>query len=155
MSFTTIKCWQAVSSIIEIDGSGLYRLINIDLSDNEMYFEKSNLQIGYKPWIFYSWQGDYNTSRSHIKDENNAVTKAYPNPNVIFELSLSFQRKKPNQIIMVKQNRQGDFSNHDDVPFDISHNRFVKYDDPPKLKEDIKENLISALKNIGIIEQIS
>lgn len=51
-----------------IDGSGVYRLANIDLSESELYFEKDNMPAGYKPWIFYSWQSDYNSSRSNIKD---------------------------------------------------------------------------------------
>ena len=54
--------------IFYIEGSGLYRLANIDLVENEFYFEKSNLPSGYQPWIFYSWQSDYNTSRGHIRD---------------------------------------------------------------------------------------
>lgn len=50
-----------------IDGSGIYRLVNLDLTENELYFEKDNLPVGFKPWVFYSWQSDYNPSRSHIK----------------------------------------------------------------------------------------
>ena len=51
-----------------IEGSGIYRLANFDLVEKEFYFEKSNLPAGYRPWIFYSWQSDYNPSRSHIKE---------------------------------------------------------------------------------------
>jgi hypothetical protein len=54
--------------IFYIEGSGLYKLANIDLVENEFYFEKSSLPAGYQPWIFYSWQSDYNPSRSHIRD---------------------------------------------------------------------------------------
>jgi hypothetical protein len=51
-----------------IEGSGIYKLVNLDLVENEFYFEKSNLPSGYRPWIFYSWQSDHNASRSHVKD---------------------------------------------------------------------------------------
>jgi len=54
--------------IFYIEGSGLHKLANVDLVENEFYFEKSNLPAGYQPWIFYSWQSDYNPSRSHIRD---------------------------------------------------------------------------------------
>jgi hypothetical protein len=61
-----------------IDGSGVYQLVNIDLTQKEMYFEKSRQATGYKPWIFYSWQSDHNPSRSHIKA---ALDKAIDNIN--------------------------------------------------------------------------
>lgn len=51
-----------------VEGSGVYRLVNLDLVENEFYFEKSSLPVGYKPWIFYSWQSDHNPPRGHIKD---------------------------------------------------------------------------------------
>ena len=54
--------------IFYIEGSGLYKLANVDLVESEFYFEKSNLPAGYQPWIFYSWQSDYNPSRSHVRD---------------------------------------------------------------------------------------
>jgi hypothetical protein len=72
-----------------IDGSGMYRLVNIDLSENELYFEKDNLPAGYKPWIFYSWQSDHNSSRSHIKDALVEIIKHINdtrNPKLILEL---------------------------------------------------------------------
>lgn len=49
-----------------IDGSGIYKLANIDLTEKELYFEKDNLFFGYKPWIFYSWQSDYVISKNYI-----------------------------------------------------------------------------------------
>ena len=61
-----------------IDGSGVYRLVNCDLTDNEVYFERLNVPIGFKPWVFYSWQSDFNPSRSHIKD---ALTEAIKHIN--------------------------------------------------------------------------
>lgn len=57
-----------INQLFYIKGSGVYILANIDLTDNELYFEKYNLPTGYDPSIFYSWQSDYNPSRSHIKD---------------------------------------------------------------------------------------
>jgi hypothetical protein len=51
-----------------IEGSGIYKLVNLDLVEREFYFEKSNLPAGYRPWIFYSWQSDHNPSRGHIKE---------------------------------------------------------------------------------------
>jgi hypothetical protein len=61
-----------------IDGSGVYKLANIDLTEKELYFEKSNLPSGYKPWIFSSWQSDYNPSRGHI---NQALSEAITSIN--------------------------------------------------------------------------
>lgn len=54
--------------IFYIEGSGLYKLSNVDLVENEFYFEKSNQPAGFQPWVFYSWQSDYNPSRSHIRE---------------------------------------------------------------------------------------
>lgn len=51
-----------------VDGSGIYKLANIDLTENEFYFERDSLPIGYRPWVFFSWQSDHNPSRSHIKE---------------------------------------------------------------------------------------
>lgn len=51
-----------------IDGSGVYRLVNCDLTESELYFERLNVPLGCKPWIFYSWQSDHNPSRAAIKD---------------------------------------------------------------------------------------
>jgi hypothetical protein len=61
-----------------IDGTGFYKLVNCDLADNELYFERLNLPVGHKPWIFYSWQSDHNPSRSHIRD---ALTAAISHIN--------------------------------------------------------------------------
>ncbi len=49
-----------------LDGSGVYRLANCDLTENELYFERLNVPIGHQPWIFYSWQSDHNPARSKI-----------------------------------------------------------------------------------------
>ncbi|MCX5968199.1 MAG: nucleotide-binding protein [Cyanobacteria bacterium] len=59
--------------IFYIEGSGLYKLANIDLVESEFYFEKSNLPARYRPWIFYSWQSDYNPSRGHIREGINSA----------------------------------------------------------------------------------
>jgi hypothetical protein len=61
-----------------IDGTGFYKLVNCDLVDNELYFERLNLPVGHKPWIFYSWQSDHNSSRSTIKE---ALEKAVAHIN--------------------------------------------------------------------------
>ena len=58
-------------TLFYIDGSGFYSLANIDLSDGELYFAKYNLPVGFQPWIFYSWQSDYNTSRNNITEALN------------------------------------------------------------------------------------
>lgn len=50
-----------------LDGSGIYRLANCDLTENELYFERLNVPLGYQPWIFYSWQSDHNPSRTKIR----------------------------------------------------------------------------------------
>jgi hypothetical protein len=59
-----------------IEGSGIYKLVNLDLIENEFYFEKSNLPAGYRPWIFYSWQSDHNPSRTHIREGIDAAIEA-------------------------------------------------------------------------------
>lgn len=72
-----------------LDGSGVYRLSNIDLSENEIYLERLNIPIGYKPWIFFSWQSDYNPSRSHIKAALSEAIKEInktKSPKAIIEL---------------------------------------------------------------------
>jgi len=51
-----------------IEGSGLYILSNIDIAESELYFERNNKSISYKPWIFFSWQSDFSSSRNDIKD---------------------------------------------------------------------------------------
>ena len=61
-----------------LDGSGVYRLANCDLTDNELYFERLLVPIGYKPWIFYSWQSDHKKSRDKIGD---ALKKAVEHIN--------------------------------------------------------------------------
>lgn len=64
-----------------LDGSGVYRMANCDLVENELYFERLNIPIGYQPWIFYSWQSDHNSSRSNIKDALDEAV-AYINSNL-------------------------------------------------------------------------
>lgn len=59
-----------------IEGSGIYKLVNLDLVESEFYFEKSNLPAGYRPWIFYSWQSDHNPSRGHIREAIEAAIEA-------------------------------------------------------------------------------
>lgn len=73
-----------------IDGSGVYKLANIDLTEKEIYFEKYNLNSGYKPWIFSSWQSDYNPSRSHI---NQALSE------VINSINSSRKPKRPLELV--------------------------------------------------------
>lgn len=51
-----------------IEGSGVYKIVNIDLSENEIYFEKLNIPIGFEPKIFYSWQSDYDESYTEIRE---------------------------------------------------------------------------------------
>ena len=43
---------------INLDGSGVYQIVNLDFSENEIYFERLNIPIGYQPWVFYCWQSD-------------------------------------------------------------------------------------------------
>ena len=149
---------------------------------------------GYKPWIFYSWQSDYNPSRSHIKEgieeavveinsrspryeieivESTRVSdgsanivesiqknidrslycvfditnvcnsgsesesKSYPNSNVSFELGYAQNRKKDDQVLLVKRDRSDDFSN-DSTPFDFDQRRREEYTAPARLKANIK-----------------
>ncbi|MCZ7558529.1 MAG: nucleotide-binding protein [Bacteroidia bacterium] len=72
-----------------IDGSGVYRLVNCDLTESELYFERLNIPIGHKPWVFYSWQSDYNSSRSAIdeaiKEAINEINKTL-NPRQELEI---------------------------------------------------------------------
>lgn len=64
-----------------IDGSGVYRLVNFDCVDNEFYFERMNVPVGHKPWVFYSWQSDFGTSRNEIKEALKEAIK-YVNDNL-------------------------------------------------------------------------
>lgn len=189
-----------------IDGTGFYRLVNCDLVDNELYFERLNLPVGHKPWIFYSWQSDHNPSRSHIKNALNSAIqhinehfnprqllelveatrpedgaddivkviktnldkclfavfditsvakvigddeKVYPNANVVFELSYAMARKKPDQVLLVKQTRNE--LNLDAVPFDFEHLRRQNYDRPARLNASVLEILRSHLQRLNYI----
>ena len=190
-----------------IDGTGFYRLVNCDLVDNELYFERLNLPVGHKPWIFYSWQSDHNSSRTDIEDalkgaiehinenlnprqplELVAATrpedgaddivkaikanldkclfavfditsvarvsdndgKCYPNANVVFELSYTMARKKPDQVLLVKRKR-ADFS-QDKVPFDFEHLKRADYDAPAKLRKDVLSILKGYLERLNYIQ---
>lgn len=194
--------------VFYIEGSGLYKLANVDLVENEFYFEKSNLPSGYKPWIFYSWQSDHNSSRTHIKEgiekavnilnsrnpksqivivdsprpEDGAgnivdsiksnidrslmaifdvtnvskvvatdhASKCYPNANVVFELGYALSRKRADQVVMVKQNRNGDLGT-DTTPFDFSQNRRIDYTKPADLKNKISDIIIEYFERIGFL----
>lgn len=52
---------------INLDGSGVYQVVNLDLSENEIYFERLNIPIGYQPWVFYCWQSDLPEVNSMIQ----------------------------------------------------------------------------------------
>lgn len=193
-----------------IEGSGVYKLANIDLIENEFYFERNNLPAGYRPWIFFSWQSDYNPSRSHIKDaleevvydvnnnrkprakielvestrsedgvkdiaeairrnldqcliavfditnvadvvpkEGSLSTKSYPNANVIFEFSYTLQKKREDQIILIRQEREGVASL--EVPFDFRQHRHIKYKKPANLKDQLTRTVIQTLERIDWI----
>ena len=195
-------------SLFYVEGSGVYRLANIDLFDNELYFEKDSLPTGFKPWIFYSWQSDYDTSRSEIESSLNAAiddinqnripkakieivksmrpedgagnivegimknidrcllavfditnifmipngngeSKAYPNANVVFEMSYALQRKRKDQIILVKKKRN-DFVS-DKTPFDFSMNRYLPYKTKEQARDRIKSLIAENLERLGFI----
>ncbi len=194
--------------IFYIEGSGLYKLANVDLVENEFYFEKSNLPAGYQPWIFYSWQSDHNPSRGHIRDgidqaveilngrnpkaplvvvestrpEDGAgnivdaiklnidrslmavfdvtnvskvntadqTSKPYPNANVVFELGYALSRKRADQVLMVKRNRQADLGN-DATPFDFAQNRRIDYERPANVKAAISDTVVQYFERIGFL----
>ena len=199
-----------IKALFYIDGSGIYKLANIDLTENEFYFEKDNLPVGYKPDIFYSWQSDFNQSRNHIRDginhvineindnrnpkkplemvestrpedgaediliaikknidfslisifditnvasipQDNENTKYYPNANVVFELSYALQRKRSDQIIIVKKNRD-DFPNNE-VPFDFRQNRRLEYGQPAQMRTNLRQIILEQLERIGFISE--
>lgn len=197
------------NGLFYVEGSGVYRLANIDLTDNELYFEKDNLPTGFKPWIFYSWQSDYNPSRTSIKSGLEAAieeinqnrspkatleivestrpadgaddivstikrnldrcllavfditntsivpngegkpSKAYPNANVVFEMSYALQRKRKDQIILVKRTR--DDVAVDGVPFDFSQNRYLEYKTKGQARDCIKAIIVQNLEILGFI----
>ena len=83
---------------IYIEGSGVYKIANIDLSDNEIYFERLNVPVGYKPWIFYSWQSDYNSSRSNIQD---ALTE------IIEEINKTRKPRQPLELVLSIRSEDG------------------------------------------------
>lgn len=200
-----------VRAYFYIDGSGIYRLSNIDLTENEFYFEKDNMPVGYKPYVFYSWQSDFNQARNHIRDGINRViaevnenrnpnkpleliestrpedgaedillaikknidhsliavfditnvasipqngdnVKCYPNANVVFELSYALQRKRSDQIIIVKKNRNDLPSN--EVPFDFRQNLNLNYDQPAQLRTSLMQIVLEQLERIGFIPQL-
>jgi hypothetical protein len=81
-----------------IDGSGVYQLINCDMTENEFYFEKLNIPIGYKPWIFYSWQSDFGSSRTAIKE---AITEA------IREVNAKHSPRQPLELVESTRSEDG------------------------------------------------
>jgi len=54
--------------LVYIDGSGVYKVANIDLSENEVYFERTDIPVGYRPWIFFSWQSDWPEVRTEMEE---------------------------------------------------------------------------------------
>lgn len=98
---------------IYIDGSGVYKIVNIDLSENEIYFERLNIPIGYKPWIFYSWQSDYPEVRQEIetalKDVIETINKNR-NPRQPIELRNSMEEKSGSNNIVDELKREIDRS---------------------------------------------
>lgn len=69
-----------------IDGSGVYRLVNLDVAEGELYFERANIPIGFQPTIFYSWQSDFNASRSSIREELERIVEQVNGMNPIQQL---------------------------------------------------------------------
>lgn len=184
-----------------LDGSGVYRLVNCDLIDNELYFERLQLPIGYEPWIFYSWQSDHNPSRSKIADalkkavehinENlqprrpleiveslreqdgaedigaaikknldrclmaifditnvsavgGEAGKHYPNANVVFEMSYALSRKRADQVLLLKQDRED--LEPDEVPFDFRQHRREGVGQPAQLAKKIQQIMVKYLR---------
>ncbi len=113
-----------------IDGSGIYQIVNIDLSENEIYFERLNIPVGYRPWIFYSWQSDYPKARSEIE-------------NVLIDVIEDINKtRNPRQPLELKNsmNIRGGSNNIVD-----------------KLKEEIDRSLIviADLTNVAIVKDVN
>lgn len=94
---------------------------------------KNQWELAFKPAIkdagLRPWRGDEKTLGTNIimRDVTRSISEAEliiadltgKNPNVMYELGLAHAAKKP--VIMLIQNEE-------DVPFDIMHIRYLKYD---------------------------
>ena len=94
---------------------------------------KNQWELAFKPAIesagLIPWRGDEKSFGTNIimSDVTRSISKAKliiadltgKNPNVMYELGLAHAAKKP--VIMLAQKEE-------DVPFDLKHIRFLKYD---------------------------
>jgi predicted nucleotide-binding protein len=79
----------------------------------------------------------------------NGESKAYPNPNVVFEMSYALERKNNGQIILVKKKRK-DFES-DRAPFDFLLNRYMGYKTKEDARNKLKQAVAEILHNLGFI----
>ncbi|MGF1535211.1 MAG: hypothetical protein ACFB4J_01830 [Elainellaceae cyanobacterium] len=56
-----------------IEGSGGYRVANVDLISHEIYFSKQEVMASLEPTVFFSYQTDYSASGDLLRDELNRV----------------------------------------------------------------------------------
>jgi hypothetical protein len=102
-----------------LDGSGVYRLANCDLTENELYFERLNVPIGYRPWIFYSWQSDHNASRTKIKD---ALAEA------VKHINENLSPREPLEILESTRPEDGAKNIVNAIKLNIDRSMFVLFD---------------------------
>ncbi len=98
---------------VYIEGSGVYQIVNIDLSENEIYFERLNIPIGYMPWVFYSWQSDDNEVRLEIENVLEEVIEDINktrNPRQPLELRNSMEVKGGSHNIVTELKKEIDRS---------------------------------------------
>ena len=141
---------------IYIDGSGVYKIANIDLSDNEIYFERLNVPVGYKPWIFYSWQSDYNSSRSNIQD---ALAE------IVDEINKTRNPRQPLELVLSTRSEDGAFNIVDSIKKNIDQSLLIIADitnvsQVKKLEnidneQDVVEVKIKCYPNANVVFELS
>lgn len=130
--------------VFYIEGSGLYKLANVDLVENEFYFEKSTLPAGYQPWIFYSWQSDYNASRGQIRE---GIDKA---------VSLLNARNPKSQLVVVESTRPEDGAENivDAIKRNIDRSLMTVFDITNVSKVSATERTSKSYPNANVVFEL-
>jgi Predicted nucleotide-binding protein containing TIR-like domain len=130
--------------IFYIEGSGLYKLSNVDLVENEFYFEKSNQPAGYQPWIFYSWQSDFNPSRTHIRE---GIDQA---------IEIINSRKPKSEILIIESTRPEDGAGNivDAIKLNIDRSLMAVFDVTNISKVNANDKTSKSYPNANVVFEL-
>lgn len=88
------------------------------------------------------------------EDGEKITAKTYPNANVVFELSYALQRKRKDQVVLVRKKR-GDEMSSDSVPFDFRQHNHVPYDSPAQLRHKLNDLVTGTLERMNFIAPLT